>query len=117
MARRSQAGKVQKILLRALDDLPAPLREAMEKHNVTVDILPVPPPGFEDAYGTFAGGSTYDFESTSTLLPEPPRIEIYVSSFEDLGESARDLEEEIRLTLFHEIGHFLGFGEEDLEDV
>lgn len=41
----------------------------------------------------------------------PPKIELYLSTFRDVAD------DEVRLTVFHEIGHFLGFDEDDLEDV
>lgn len=85
---------------------------------MAVDLLDRPPDDVEpDTFGTFSGGTDYELDSPFSLAPAPPRIELYVSSFADLADDPDELDEEVRLTVIHEIGHFLGLEEEDLEDV
>ena len=116
--RRVSVNAVEQIVRRAIHDLPAPLREALTAHDTMIEILPEPPEGFEDAFGTFDGSTVHELESPLSNALEPPRIELYLSTFVDLAAEEGDAwEEEVRLTVLHEIGHFLGLEEEDLEEV
>jgi predicted Zn-dependent protease with MMP-like domain len=45
----------------------------------------------------------------------PDRIRIFQDDHEDVSESEEDLVREVRTTVLHEIGHFFGMGEEDLD--
>lgn len=115
MTRAKRNRRVAEIIRRTIADLPPPLRAALEEENVTIDLVEEPPEELGDAFGSFAGGSRYDLSSPETLVAEPPRIELYLSSFAAL--SGEDFEEEVRRTVVHEIGHFLGFDEDALADV
>ncbi len=45
----------------------------------------------------------------------PDRITLFRIPLASCGTTA-DLRREIRITILHELGHFFGFGEGDLED-
>ncbi|MEK8022865.1 MAG: metallopeptidase family protein [Candidatus Hydrogenedentota bacterium] len=121
--RRSSNGRggfedIRRVILRTLEELPSDIRDALARCGASIDVLDEPPPDVgADTYGTMCGGTAYDMESPYSVAPEPPRIELYVSSFRDLVGDRRAWENEVRLTVIHEIGHFIGLGEEDLEDV
>ena len=83
-----------------------PLAKALAKHGATVEILPDPPTDLPDVFGTYQGSTFEEIESTTSAISYPPRIEIYRSSFDGYDD------EEIRTTLIHEIGHYLGIPEE-----
>lgn len=104
----STTRRIERILRETIDDLPAPLARALRKHGATVEILPHPPDELPDAFGSYQGSTFEEIESTGVPLTFPPRIEIYRSTFEGYDE------EEIRTTLVHEIGHYLGIPEEEL---
>lgn len=44
----------------------------------------------------------------------PERITLYKRSHERAANSLRDLIEEVRRTILHEVGHHFGMGEDDL---
>jgi predicted Zn-dependent protease with MMP-like domain len=67
-----------------------------------------------DILGLFVGDPHSATEST---LPLPPQIFLFLESIWDLveGDEAA-FREEVRLTFLHELGHYLGLDEGELED-
>ncbi len=70
--------------------------------------------GFEpDILGLFTGaphGREMDQDN-----PTPPQILLYLESLWSFaGEDAELFKEEVRLTYLHELGHFLGWDEDDV---
>jgi len=50
----------------------------------------------------------------------PPHLEnvlLFHRNIERVARSAQEMEEQIRVTLLHETGHFFGLDEEDLADL
>ena len=47
----------------------------------------------------------------------PDRIALYQKNIESVCESEDEIREEVRLTLLHELGHYFGMTEDQLEDV
>jgi predicted Zn-dependent protease with MMP-like domain len=46
----------------------------------------------------------------------PPTITLFRNNLERMAADREQIIEELRITLFHEIGHFLGLDEEDLAE-
>jgi predicted Zn-dependent protease with MMP-like domain len=70
--------------------------------------------GFEpDILGLFTG--TPHGEELVQDNPAPPQILLYLDSLWDFaGEEADTYRDEVRLTYLHELGHFLGWDEDDI---
>jgi predicted Zn-dependent protease with MMP-like domain len=66
-------------------------------------------------FGIYAGASCLDEAGDAALL-EPPRIVLFPKTFYEFCESERVVRDEIRITLWHEIAHRLGFQESDMPD-
>lgn len=67
------------------------------------------PPAFPgDVLGFFSGGS-------DEWAPLPPTITLFRRNLERFAHDRENLIEELRITVFHEVGHFLGLDEDDLE--
>ena len=49
--------------------------------------------------------------------PPPDKIVLYQKNIEAVCESEEEIREEVRLTVLHELGHYFGMDEEQLEDV
>ncbi len=47
----------------------------------------------------------------------PDRVVLYQKNIESVCESEDEIREEVRLTLLHELGHYFGMTEDQLEDV
>lgn len=111
-------GHVRRVVTRTLAELPHPIKRALDRCGASIEIFDEPPPDIEpDTFGTMSGGTFYDMESPMIFASEPPRIELYLSTFAELEEDPEEFDEEVRLTVIHEIGHFLGLEEDELEGV
>lgn len=99
--------------------LPEALRERLGGLAVTLDGWPTPDDELQEGddealLGLFTGPS-YG-EELETSDPTPPAIRLFVENLRDEAEDdpAR-FRQEVRTTLLHEIGHYLGLEEEQLE--
>lgn len=101
----------------AFGDLPPPLREKAQ--DVPVTFEPVPNQGLEadgispDTLGLFTGADYADGGHT----PMPPQIILFLENLWEFaaGDEAT-FRQEVRTTLLHELGHYLGLDEEDLTE-
>ena len=102
-----------------LAELPDPLRERAVRVLVTFE--PKPNAGVvaegiaNDSLGLFAGPSFGDEDNSAS--PLPPQIILYLENLWDFAEADEEIFlEEVHTTYLHELGHYLGLGENDLFD-
>jgi len=88
---------------RALDSLPPELARGLE--NVAV-VVEDENPDDPDLFGLF---------QEDPYLPA--KISIYRLPLEDSFPDPRELEDEIRITVLHELAHYFGIDEERLEEL
>ena len=102
-----------------LEALPAPLRERAEKLPVTYHPLPMPElvrDGIEeDTLGLFVGP---EFASeVVNVAPVAAQVFLFIDNLWEQAEGDPDVfKEEVRTTLLHELGHYLGLDEDGLID-
>jgi predicted Zn-dependent protease with MMP-like domain len=105
----------------ALSELPPVFRDALT--NVAVVVEDWPPDWLLDELGIPPGDTLYGYYH-GVPLPErsiqdsgnlPDTISIYRGPLEEDFRDPRELSREIRITLLHEIGHYFGMDEEELE--
>jgi predicted Zn-dependent protease with MMP-like domain len=100
---------------RALESLPSDLRRAMENVEIVVeDENPEDP----DLFGLYLGIPLVDrgVESYAGVLPD--KIAIYrVPLEEEFGDDPDVLEDEIRITVLHEIAHHFGIDEDRITEL
>jgi predicted Zn-dependent protease with MMP-like domain len=102
-----------------LRSLPPPLRARAQQVPVTYEHVPgddLLQDGIEpDTLGLFVGPDFAEAETTPS--PIPPQIILFLDNLWDISEEDVELfQEEIRVTLLHELGHYLGLDEEELFD-
>jgi len=123
--------KFFKLVEEALDALPTKFRKRM--HNVTVLVEDLPPKQLAQRGSRNAGtGDSGDAEtlvlgvfegvpttrkSVFNLPAGPDRIVLYQKNIEAVCSNEAEIREEIRLTVVHELGHYFGMTEAQLEDV
>jgi predicted Zn-dependent protease with MMP-like domain len=88
---------------RALDELPPKLAQALR--NVAI-VVEEEAPGDPDLFGLW--------ESAEYL---PDKITIFRKPLTEAFPDPRELEEEIRITVLHELAHYFGIDEERLDDL
>jgi predicted Zn-dependent protease with MMP-like domain len=67
-----------------------------------------------DILGLFVGDS---FNITQSNAPMPPQIFLFLESiWASVEGNEADFREEVQTTYLHELGHYLGLDEDDLED-
>jgi predicted Zn-dependent protease with MMP-like domain len=98
-------------------ELPPEIRELAKAVPVRFEPAPdaaILAEGFEpDLLGLFAGNPVGTELSTDD--PSPARIYLYTANLWDFaGEDVGVFRDEVRLTYLHELGHFLGWDEEQL---
>ena len=111
----------QEVLRQALDDLPDPFRQALE--NVAIVVEEWPPDWLLDELGVPPEGTLYGFyhgvpmpeRSVSLSGNLPDKISIYRGPLQEDFPRPAELRRQIRVTLLHEIGHYFGMDEEELE--
>jgi len=121
MKRGFSGGKrfFEKLVKEAVELLPRELRLRLENVAFIVeDDSPPRPEEWEDngqeLLGLYHGISQRDrgFWYGNVL---PDRIIIYRRPLERISASSQELRENVRLTVFHEVGHYFGFDEEELQ--
>lgn len=119
---RVSRGEFEKAMREAWRELPEEIRGALKNLAVLVEDLPrdthlkeYQPPLDPCLFGLYLG----------VPLPErsgsdPPRLPdticLYQRNLERMCPDRDTLIEEIRITILHEVGHYLGFDEDDLEE-
>ena len=99
----------------AVESLPAELRQAMSNVEIVVEDENEEDP---DIFGLYLGIPLVDrgVESYAGVLPD--KIAVYRKPLEEeFGDDPAVLEEEIRITVLHEIAHHFGIDEDRLAEL
>ena len=107
-----------RLVRQAYRQVPPDMREAMHNVDIVVEEWPRPEDlDLTDAqstlFGMYTGVPLPEREGGEPLLPD--RIVIYRRPILEICSSRADAVREIRVTLLHEVGHYLGMNEEDLD--
>ncbi|MBN1830206.1 MAG: metallopeptidase family protein [Deltaproteobacteria bacterium] len=107
----------------AVRRIPPAIRRHLENVAITVEQHPSrelleeigAPPG-ETLLGIYLGTALVDRSITAPpVLPDS--IVIFQAPLEEICETLEELEEEIEITVVHEIAHFIGIGEDRLREL
>jgi len=101
----------------AFADLPPALQE--QALRIPVTFQPAPNAGLQadgiapDTLGLFTGADYVD----EGYIPMPPQIILFLDNLWDFAEfEEATFRQEVRTTLLHELGHYLGLDEGDLTE-
>ena len=101
------------LVKKALATLPKDFQSFLE--NVAVLIEDEPPDDMPDTMGLYEGVPLVERSLDSVSLPD--RITLYKRPIERACHTHAEIKAEVRLTVLHEIGHFFGLEEEQLEQL
>jgi len=107
----------ERFVREAVESIPEPLKEALD--NVAIVIEDYPPPhvleecGDDTLFGLYEGIPLPERELGITTMPD--KITIYRGEILDFGFRGKELVDEIRITVVHEIGHYFGLSDEEME--
>ena len=116
-------GEFERLVEEALNDIPPRFREAMKNLAIVIEEEPSPdlleemeitPP--DSLYGLYQGTPlTERGWGYGNALPD--RIALYRRVIEEDSEDAEDIVVCIAETLIHEIGHYFGLSEDEIEEI
>jgi predicted Zn-dependent protease with MMP-like domain len=113
----------EEVVKEALHDMPEELQPHLAKVQIVVEPMPsmeilVGEPGEDPitpgVLGLFVGPNMRE-SSDYDPAALPPRILVFQRNLERFCGTREELIYEIRLTVYHELGHYLGLTEEELE--
>ncbi len=111
----------ERLVQEAVESLPEQLKSRLENVVILVEEESTSPPddweeNGQELLGLYQGVSQKDrgFGYGNVL---PDRIVIYRKPLERISADSQELEENIRQTVFHEVGHYFGLDEEELAEL
>lgn len=112
-----------RIVSEALAELPPPVREHLENVDIMIKRRPGPldrrlgrARRYDRLYGLYDGVPLVERGTSYGLVP-PDKITIFAEPLLRDFRDERELAEEIRKTVLHEIGHFLGMDEDEVDSL
>lgn len=108
---RSSRQRFERLVIRALAAIPEEFRLRLE--NVAVVIEDEPPSDMPDTMGLYEGVPLVERSLADMTLPD--RITLFRGPIERACRTEEELEAEVRATVLHEVGHFFGLEEAQLE--
>jgi predicted Zn-dependent protease with MMP-like domain len=111
------------IVKQAIRRIPVEIRRHLENILITVQNRPAPEmleemgyPPDEPLLGVYWGVPLNERSATEPPL-YPDTIYIFKAPLEEMCATIEELEEEIEITVAHEVAHFLGMSEEELAEL
>jgi predicted Zn-dependent protease with MMP-like domain len=112
----------ERLVDRALADIPMPFRAAFDEVAVVIADELTPEQRREnrlgpdeDLYGLYEGVPRTEYGADWVSMPN--RITLFRLALEEDFPDPRDLEEEVRITVIHELAHHLGIDDDRLDEL
>ena len=113
----------EQLISDAIEELPDEFREKLKNVAIIVEDYPSPelmermevPPG-DTLFGLYEGVPLTERGFFAEPL-YPDRIFIFQRAIEDECDSPDEVKEELKVTLVHEVAHFFGMDDDDLEEI
>lgn len=115
--------RFRQLVSEAIDTIPLRFRRELQNIAIVVEDHPSPalleemeidPP--DTLFGVYQGTPLTDRRwDHGNVLPD--RIAIFQEPIEEVSETEEDIVTEVGETLIHELGHYFGLSEEDIEEI
>ena len=121
MTFRVSTQEFDQIVIDSLEQLAPEFYDRLQNENVDIVVEPQPTAqklhelgleSNESLFGLSEGVSLRDGGSHYASMPA--KITIFQRPIEEAAETQEELEDEVLRTVWHEVGHFLGFDEEEV---
>ena len=120
--RRSSTDRLERLVERALDQIPAPFQAALDEVAIVIEDdasdeqLEVSGLGLDDTlYGLYEGTPRTDWGAES--VPFPNKISLFRIPLEADFPDPDELAEEVRITVIHKLAHHLGIDDDRLDEL
>jgi len=110
---RLSRNRFEHLVAKALAGLPEEFLSRLE--NIVLLIENEPPNDMPGTLGIYEGVPLTERASYDTVLPD--RITLFKRPIERICRTEKEIENEVRLTVRHEVGHFFGMEEDQLEQI
>jgi predicted Zn-dependent protease with MMP-like domain len=111
-------------VIKAGAKLPPAFRQHLDSVALTVEDVPShellfdgEPPLDPELLGLFVGTPLTELAHFGAGVVLPPRILLFQRNLERHAQDTDDLRDEIAVTVYHELGHYLGLDEVELEEI
>ncbi len=110
----------EKLVLKALEDLPQAFREKLDSVEIvvedepTIEVLESVGLTEDDLLFGLYQGTPLPERTSDYNLALPDRIVLFQGDIEQGCDSPEEIAEEVRKTVIHEVAHFFGFGEDEI---
>lgn len=112
--------RFDRLVHRAVMSLPADFRRRLDNIVVAVQDRPsrrlLEEVGADDLLGIYIGVPLTE-RSSGDLFQMPDRIMIFQRPLEEICRSDAEIVEQVRITVVHEVGHYFGLDDEEIEAV
>ena len=120
--RSTGADAFERLVDRALASIPSPFRESLAEVAVVIDDWPSDEQLIDNdldpesvLYGLYEGVPRTEWAADSAVVPN--RITLFRIPLEDDFPDPRDLADEVRITVIHELAHHLGIDDDRLDEL
>ncbi|MGQ9748080.1 MAG: metallopeptidase family protein [Candidatus Caldatribacteriaceae bacterium] len=113
-------GELTLFIYEVIEELPGELREKLHNVEFIVEDFPAPEVKKEVREGTILAlyrGVPLAKRGRGYNLVLPDQIIVYAGNIEKIISSSFDWKGTVRKVVLHEIGHYFGFGEEELREL
>jgi len=109
----------ERLVTRAVEGIPENLKAALDNIDIVIEDYPTGEQledlGTDSLFGLYEGIPLPERELGSVTLPD--KITIFREEILDAGFRGKELVDEIRITVIHEIGHYFGLDDETMEEM
>lgn len=123
VARKARQQRFHSLVAKVVRELPGDVRHLLDNVAIVVEEEPRPEhlddaglePG-DELFGLYQGIPRIERDSGYSLVT-PDRILVFIGPLERACATRQEFEEQIRITVLHELGHHLGFDEAGLDQI
>jgi predicted Zn-dependent protease with MMP-like domain len=122
LAEKARRARFRKLVEQAVRGLPSTIRARCDNLDIVVEDEPSPHQidwrerDVDELFGLYEGTPLSQRDSSYTMVV-PDRIVIFRGPLERAFDDPKEIAEEVRITVLHELAHHFGFDEDRIADL